>query len=277
MTNKTGLLSPWQRLLEHPPVGGHFVQFYKADESSLAKNVCHYILEGLRQGDGALLIATRAHRDLFSEFLAQSDADLNGLLARRQLVFLDAQEKLYSFMTGGLPDWIPFERAIGTAVREVSPATRSGTLRTYGEMVGLLWNNSQFDAAIRLEQFWNRLLARSSFSLYCSYAIDLFGEENLDVLNVDGALCTHTHMVPAEPDGFLEAALNLALEETTVADRLRGLLKSHRNSALPVMPAAEAMVLALRRHFPEYAGQIILRTQHHYARTLAEIKLRGAA
>lgn len=30
---------------------------------------------------------------------------------------------------------------------------------------------------IRLEQLWNKLLEQSSFSLYCAYAVDIFGKD----------------------------------------------------------------------------------------------------
>jgi hypothetical protein len=62
-------------------------------------------------------------------------------------------------------------------------------------MVGLLWSARQFSAAIRLEQFWNKLLARSSFHLYCAYSIDV-SEKQFQTHALDGVLSTHTHLIP---------------------------------------------------------------------------------
>jgi hypothetical protein len=189
-------MSPWEKLLEQPHSRGHFVQLYKAGEASLAKNVGSYLWQGLKQGDGVLVIATPEHQALFSEHLDRLGADLAALLGSQQLVFWDAQHTLSQFMASGGPDWQRFESMIRAAMRQVCPGKNAAGLRAYGEMVGLLWKARQFAAAIRLEQLWNRLLEQSSFSLYCAYAIDVFGKE-FEVSNLEGILCTHTHLFPA--------------------------------------------------------------------------------
>jgi hypothetical protein len=132
-------------------------------------------------------------------------------------------------------------------------------------MVGVLWKARQFDAAIRLEQLWNRLLEQSSFSLYCAYAIDVFGKE-FHVANLDGVLCTHTHLVPAQPNGNLETALKLSMDEILgeSADALKVLIKANYRPSWAVMPNAEAILLWLRRNLPDKADEIITRARHHY-------------
>ena len=132
-------------------------------------------------------------------------------------------------------------------------------------MVGILWKARQFAAAIRLEQFWNRLLEQSSFSLYCAYAIDVFGKE-FEVGNLDGILCTHTHLVPAQPDGTLKTALHRAMDEILGphADDLRIRIKGHRRPSWAVMPTAESMLLWLRRNVPQQTDDIVTLARMHY-------------
>jgi hypothetical protein len=168
-------------------------------------------------------------------------------------------------MPDGRPDWENFERVVRQAMRQVCPAHGSEGLRAYGEMVGVLWKARQFAAAIRLEQLWNKLLEQSSFSLYCAYAIDVFGKE-FAVANLDNVLCTHTHLVPSQPDGTLEAALNRSMDEIlgSKADALRILIKANYRPAWAVMPAAEAIVLWLRKNLPEQADHIVARARYHY-------------
>ncbi len=181
------------------------------------------------------------------------------------------------FMVDGQPDWLRFEAVVREAMRQVHPANGAEGLRAYGEMVGVLWKARQFSAAIRLEQLCNRLLEQSSFSLYCAYAIDVFGEE-FAVANLDGVLCTHTHMVPAQPNGTLEAALNRSLDEGlgSKAEGLRILIKANHRPAWAVMPAAEQIVLWVRHNPPAQADQIISLAQHHYLRLqLADSALGG--
>jgi hypothetical protein len=257
--------TPWERLLEQPISGGHFVQLYQADESSLSKNVGHYIWEGLRRGDGVLLITTSDHHELFAGQLERMGADLPALQASRQLTFLDAEATMAQFMVGGQPDWERFESVIRAAIRNIRPAEGAEGLRAYGEMVGVLWKARQFAAAIRLEQLWNKLLEQHAFSLYCAYAIDVFGKD-FGAANLNGVLCTHTHLVPAQPDGALEAALNLAIEDVLGqnASELRTQIKSNHHRGWAVMPAAEAMILSLRENMPEKADQVIQRARRHY-------------
>lgn len=258
-------MSPWERLLERPHSRGHFVQVYKADEVDLTRNVGRYLWEGLRLGEGAVVIVTPEHRELFTRHLVQLGADVPVLLNSNQLVFLDAHQTLAKFMVDGQPDWQRFEKVVRRAMRQVARKEDAEGLRAYGEMVGLLWKARQFAAAIRLEQLWNKLLEQSSFSLYCAYAIDLFGKE-FDPANLEGVLCTHTHLVPAQPDGSLEAALNHSLDEILggKADALRVRIKAHHQPAWAVLPAAERMVLWLRQNLPDQADLVVNRAQQLY-------------
>lgn len=259
-------MSPWDKLLECPHSRGHFVQLYEADELALIKNVGRYLWEGLRRGEGAMVIVTPEHGERFREELERLGGATGAYLSNRQLFLLDAEETLARFTVGGQPDWRRFEGAINEAMRQVHPAHVDAGLRAYGEMVGILWKARQFAAAIRLEQFWNKLLEQQSFSLYCAYAIDVFGKE-FQVANLDSVLRTHTHLVPAQPNGNLEAALDLAMDEILGANAnvLRVLIKEGNRTSWAVMPNAEALVLSLRQYVPGQADDILARARHHYS------------
>jgi hypothetical protein len=86
----------------------HYVQFYKADEPSLNRNVASFLWDGLLRGDGLVVIATRQRRESLTSHLSRLGADV--VLARRegQLAMLDAQEMLDRFMIDGQPDWDRF-------------------------------------------------------------------------------------------------------------------------------------------------------------------------
>lgn len=258
-------MSPWYRLLEQPNSGSHYVQLYKVDDASEAVNAARYLWEGLRLGEGVLVVATPEHQTAFNQHLRELGADATNLTAAGQLLFLDAQQTLAGFMKGGQPDWTGFEKVIRAAMRQLRiPASNQGC-RAYGEMVGILWKSRQFAAAIRLEQYWNKLLEQSSFALYCAYAIDIFGTD-YEVANLDDILCTHTHLVPAATNGALEVALNRALGEAlgVSADQLRMRIKSNPRHGGPVLPNAERIVLWLHRNLPDRAAEILALAQQHY-------------
>ena len=258
-------MSPWERLLERPHSRGHFVQLYEADEVRSPR------MSGTISGKacGAARVCWSSQRRSTRSFSLgiwiSLGADLPVFRDSRQLVFWDAQETLGQFigwrssLNGGALRR-SYEQRCAKSIRR-----RAEGLRAYGEMVGILWKARQFAAAIRLEQLWNKLLENSSFSLYCAYAIDVFGKD-FEVANLDGVLCTHTHLVPAQPDGTLETALNRSMDEILgpKADALRVLIKANYRPAWAVMPAAEAIVLWLRKNLPEQADHIVARARHHY-------------
>lgn len=264
-------MSPWEKLLEYPHSRGHFVQMYESDEVALAHNVGLYVWEGLRRGDGVLVIATPEHWDLFSRRLACLGADLQQLLKSEQLVLFDAENTLARFMVGGQPDWNLFEGVVAAAMRQVRPLHGGAGLRAYGEMVGILWRARQFAAAIRLEQLWNKVLEHSSFSLYCAYSIDIFGQE-FQIGALDGILCTHSHLVPAQSNGNLETALNIAMDEFlgAKADAIRLRIGASHQPSWAVIPNAEAMVLWLRKNLPDRADDIVSRSRHYYNQLLQQ-------
>lgn len=252
------------------------MQLYEADETALTRNVGEYLWAGLRRGEGVLLIATSEHRQMFSRHLASLGAELPNLLSSRQFVLWDAHETLAEFMVSGQPDWQLFERTMRAAMRQVRPREGAEELRAYGEMVGILWRARQFAAAIRLEQLWNKLLEQSSFSLYCAYAIDVFGKE-FEISNLEGVLCTHTHLLPSQPDGTLETALYLSMDEILGpgAERLRVQIKANHRPSWGVMPSAENILLWLRKNLPEQADSIVQRAREHYRLLSASLPANG--
>ena len=264
-------MSPWERLLEKPHARGHVVQLYpEGDEVSLVANVSLYLSEGLKRGEGVLVVAAAAHRESFARELDRLGVDTGSAIQTSQLVCIDARETLSQFMTAGQPDWDKFEIAMGTAMRAVRSAGDRPGLRAYGEMVGLLWTKGQYSAAIRLEQFWNKLLARSSFSLYCAYPIDVF-DKKFHAAALDGVLCAHTHLMPAETSGNLETAVSLAMDEVlgAKADTFRNLIiQENQRSSWAVMPKGETAILWLRRNLPEQAERIVARAREYYRRSV---------
>jgi hypothetical protein len=258
-------MSPWDKLLERPHSGGHFVQLYQADEAGLARNVAHYLWEGLRRGEGSFVIAEPDHQTLLLRCLDSLGADLGTLLGAHQLVFWDAQQTLARFMVEGQPEELLFQNVIGAAMRQVRPADGAEGIRAYGEMVGILWKTRQFSAAIRLEELWNTLLEKSCLSLYCSYAVDIFGKE-FEIANLERVLCAHTHLIQGEADGMLETAIQRSIDEVlgAQANSLRVQIEANYRASWAVMPGAENIVLWLRRNLPEKADRILSLARHYY-------------
>jgi hypothetical protein len=147
-------------------VGHHVVQFYGRDED-LTGSVADYLLGGLRNGGVAIVIATADHRSAIETRLAEAGIDLPAAAASGSYQAADARETVSRFMAADRPDRADFDSVIGGLIARACSSGRP--VRAYGEMVALLWDDGLVNAAVRLEELWNDLGRRHSFSLYCGY------------------------------------------------------------------------------------------------------------
>jgi PAS domain S-box-containing protein len=178
----------------HSDHSDHFVQFYE-DDAFLQRAVGNYLGASLGVGGRALVIATREHLAGIEQQLDYQGIDVARVKARGQLLTFDAANTLAMFMSGGEPDSILFERVLGSVVRQATEGGRR--LHAFGEMVALLLADGKGEAAIRLEELWNELAQRYSFSLFCAYPLEAFG--NAESVPLFDHICReHSRVLPAE-------------------------------------------------------------------------------
>ncbi len=176
----------------------HVVQFYGADES-LLDSLSRSVGAALGSGSVAVVIATAEHRDGLARRLRAQGLDPNRASKQGRYIPLDAAETLSRFMRAGNPDETLFNEAIGAVMESALAAAPDGARRvlTFGEMVALLWAQGMTEAAIRLEQLWNGLEEKYTFSLHCAYPISGFQHVHDDKLFM--RICAeHTGVIPAE-------------------------------------------------------------------------------
>lgn len=235
---------------------GHLVQFFGGDEDRLVRNVARYLSDSLRQGGGALIVAARARREAI---VAEMGERLGVTPSPDRLVLLDQRETLDLFMVDGLPDAARFDATVGTIVRELH--ARCGTLRAYGEMVGVLWTQGNGDAAAALEQLWNELRRSVDLGLYCGYPIDVLSDE-FQIGPIRAVLDGHTRVASALSPAF-EFAMRQAMDETLGrrGDGLRPAATVGFPSLETSIPTAEGTILHLRSTLPRYADDVIERAR----------------
>ncbi|PTB21117.1 hypothetical protein C9I57_10450 [Trinickia symbiotica] len=205
-------MEPAGRALIRPDhATGHFVRFYHSD-GQLIDEVVEFASDALLHRGGAIVIATRAHLSLvvprIAEFRA-TDEDTSAALEGR-FVAVDAEAALAEFMVEGWPDEARFFATIGDLLANVVGMTAAGApVHAYGEMVAVLCASGQYEAAVRLEQLWNELARRHSFTLFCAYPDDLF--RDAEKSGIFDRICrAHTHVLPSE-----------VLEQATESDAFR--------------------------------------------------------
>ncbi len=224
----------------------HLVHLYQ-EVDALADAVAEYIGAGLRRGEAAVIIATPQHRAAFLGRIACSDA--------RLLRILDAEETLAKIMADGMPQWKAFHEVVGGLIAELR--LRYPAVCAYGEMVDVLWQRGEREAAIRLEEYWNELGRLQTFSLLCAYRMD-----PLDSQAYDGPLecvCkTHTHLIPARDTARFDDAVREAssrILDEPLAQILLALAANHRSATR--MPAGQATLFWLKQNMPRTAEKIL--------------------
>jgi hypothetical protein len=140
---------------------GHVVQFYGG--AFPVDSVARFLREGLAAGEVGVMIATPEH-------IAAVQAKLGGT---GRCVFLDAGEVMARFMVHGRPDRTKFLDTVGDIVAQAA-LMGNGHVRAFGEMVVLLCQGGEPEAAHDLEQLWNELGRRQPLKLLCSYPLSAF-------------------------------------------------------------------------------------------------------
>jgi hypothetical protein len=251
----------WKALLGTPSASDHFVQLY-TDDDFLARAVVHFVGAGFAGGEAAVLIATPAHIALFSDRLPDAPA----AMARGQLVVLDAEATLKSFMVDGMPDRETFVEVVMGVLDRVRAAGYS-KIRLYGEMVNLLWEEGALEPAVRLEELWNDLLAEQRLPLLCAYRLD-----NFDRYAHRNALTSisrvHSHLIPVDDYERFDLAVDRAYTDVFGRDGdaevLRDLLVASLGP-MSAMPRAQAALFALRDVNGHTADAVLERAKEYYS------------
>ena len=176
--NGTAVPHPEKQLHEH------VVYLYRESDSFL-EPLCDYISPALAGGNAAIVVATQAHRDRLEQRLMARGVSTYKAGQQGRYIALDASEALSKIMLAGMPDAALFDFTIGGIISGVRSFLENGhsEIVIFGEMVALLAAQGKIDAALRLEQLWNDLATKHSFSLRCAYPIANFsGDKNTQPL-----------------------------------------------------------------------------------------------
>ncbi|HWB83075.1 MAG TPA: ATP-binding protein [Bryobacteraceae bacterium] len=243
----------------------HKVQLYETDDQVFTQNVGRYLREGLDQGKAVLVIAAQSHAADFMDELRRCGADPDRAAAEGRLLFLDAEQTLAQIMIDGQPDRPRFEALVNAAMRKVQSHENCRGLRAYGELVGCLWKNRQFEAAIQLEGYWNALLQARPLELVCGYPIDVFGK-GFRTSSIESVLSAHSQVAPIGVGDDLKNAVNRAIDEVlnSQAEDVRRRIKADTRSSRSVMPPAEAAMLWIRDYLEDKADEVSARARAYY-------------
>ena len=255
---------PWSCLLANAAPRDHIVQLYQ-DQDFLNRAVCRFATAALTQGEGVILVPTRAHWNAFRPRLEAEGVDVQTVQDRGQLTVVDAEELLPHFMREAMPDAPVFLGLAADIVTRVRGAGRYPKVRWWGEMVNVLWERGDIAASMNLEDLFDQLAHEQDIAIFCSFVMDNFdGQLHTRMLPRLGE--NHSHLIPVEDYARLECAVAGALRETVGPDEVRSLEEEvlARYRAPLHMPRAQVLLLALRQALPLVADAVLQRSRTLY-------------
>jgi hypothetical protein len=187
--------SNWGNLLKYSlgvKPKDHFVQFYE-NEEILCETVIKFVLEGIANAEGVVLVVAQSHMNRFEERLRQV-MDIEKELSKGQLLILDADKMLNQFIVAEGCDAGRFQALIGSLMSKL--CMRFAKIRAFGEMVNILCEKQNFSAAIYLEHLWNDLASKYHFSLLCGYRLANFKDKRWQT-QLRQICHVHSHFTPS--------------------------------------------------------------------------------
>ena len=181
----------------------HHLQLFDSSRS-LAETVAAFLLAGFKRGEPLLVVATPEHRELLTRKLEEAGIGVRDAMLSSRLTLLDAAQTLGKFMRKDAPNPAAFDEVVGTLVGRLANGRR---VCIYGEMVDVLAARGNYKGAHRLEELWNDLGRRESFTLFCGYASGHFGD--LKTAKVLQDICdAHTELHRKKDDLLAEFLLD---------------------------------------------------------------------
>ena len=152
----------------------HQVYFY-SDDKAFVENVAKFVAPALLGGNGAIVFATKPHRESIVRALQLQGINIDAAIENGVYVSLDAAETLAMFMVNGWPDRAQFFQGFSKLIESASKAAAAQTPRiaVFGEGVALLCDEGKTEAAIQLEQLGNELSNKFEVDILCAYPLSL--------------------------------------------------------------------------------------------------------
>jgi len=164
--------------------GRHEAVFY-SDDRQLLDHLSRFIGAALNAGNGAVVVATDAHREGLLHSLQASGVDIAAALEQGRYIAVDADELLSAYMVNDMLDANVFLQGIGQLILKAASAVKMERPRVavFGEGPDLLWKQGNTTAAIQDEKLGNQLAEMYAVDILCGYSINnLRGMAAVDVL-----------------------------------------------------------------------------------------------
>jgi DcmR-like sensory protein len=144
----------------------HIAQLFDSMESRV-EAVSSFVTDALSRQHHVMVLAKASNWAAIADELDGRGCSAARAQRNGSLTVVDARQALEAIGADGYPSSQLFNSLIGG---EISRLSAAGGLAVYGELVEILAERADFGAAVHLEELWNQLLERCSFTLLCGYS-----------------------------------------------------------------------------------------------------------
>jgi DNA-binding NarL/FixJ family response regulator len=173
-----------KQFTQTPANGRHEAVFY-SDDRQLLDHLSRFVGAALNAGNGAVVVATGAHREGLLRSLQDSGVDIAAALEQGRYIAVDADELLSGCMVNGMLEPNAFLQGFGQLIPKAASAVKTEHPRVavFGEGPDLLWKQGNAIAAIQDEKLGNQLVEMYAVDILCGYSLNnIRGVAALDVL-----------------------------------------------------------------------------------------------
>ena len=161
-----------KKLVEHPPCR-HTAGFY-VDETLMLNDFAAFAETALKDGTTLIVLGVASRRHKLEQALRQRGVDVDGLIAEGRHRWFDVADALSNFMVDDWPDEARFSKLVRDVFAEAAASSMSPDRRVvaWGECAPTLLRQGKTEAAIRVEELWDRWSARYGVATLCGYLPD---------------------------------------------------------------------------------------------------------
>ena len=156
-------------------IHNHEAHFYSDDASRLA-GFTGFIERALKTGTVAIVVATQSHQDNLLQRVQARGVDCSAAIKQGRYIPLDVAEMLPTFLVNDRIDPVRFMKMASDLFAVATKAMEEQHLRiaACGEGTSTLCEQGKVDAAVQLEQLWDRLATTWNVDILCGYLSQTF-------------------------------------------------------------------------------------------------------
>jgi hypothetical protein len=268
LTNMSAKPASWKGLLANPGPNGHIVQLYQ-DADFYGEAISHFAAEGLARGESIIIVATGPNWVNISGRLIGKGFAPDELFRRGQLILLDAERTLPTFLVGDMPSAKTFKALAEATIEQARAGGKFPRVRWWGEMVNLLYIAGNQSGSTRLEELFDEVGHEQSVPMFCSFLMDKFDPKIYD--RAFGDVCrTHSHVIPAEDYALHRTIVDRAIGEIIgpIEGPLLRSLVSWAHSRAFGMPTSQSTLLWVRDAIPTKFDEVLACARKYERETL---------